>query len=79
MKIKILQHVGKNSFFAMNHFKARSDANVRVMEDQISDFKIRVEEHVRNINDLTIIRNKLVSETSDSSHRLEDAENKVSL
>ena len=57
--------------------QARSEANVRVMEDQISDFKIRVEEHVRSVNDLTIIRNKLVSESSDSSHRLEDAENKV--
>lgn len=47
------------------------------MEEQVSDFKIRVEEHVRSINELTIIKNKLVNESSDSSHRLEDAENKV--
>ena len=49
------------------------------MEEQVTDFKLRVEEHIRNVNELTIIKNKLVSESSDSSHRLEDAENKVEL
>lgn len=49
------------------------------MEDHVSDFKNRVEEHVRTINELTIIKNKLSSETSDTSQRLEEAENKVRL
>ena len=47
------------------------------MEDQVSDFKMRVEEHVRSINDLTIVKNKLNSESADNAQRLEDAENKV--
>jgi len=47
------------------------------MEEQLSDFKMRVEEHVRSINDLTIVKNKLTSETSDNAQRLEEAENKV--
>ena len=47
------------------------------MEDQISDYKMRVEEHVRSINELTISKNKLASESSDNAQRLEDAESKV--
>ena len=43
----------------------------------MTDYKLRVEEHVRSINELTITKNKLISESTDSSHRLEDAENKV--
>uniref|UniRef100_H2Z1P7 Myosin motor domain-containing protein n=1 Tax=Ciona savignyi TaxID=51511 RepID=H2Z1P7_CIOSA len=58
--------------------KARAEANVRVMEEQVTDYKFRVEEHVRMVNELTIIKNKLTSETTESAHQLEEAENKVS-
>merc|ERR1719322_2141715 len=48
------------------------------MEEQITDFRIKVEENVRTINELTIIKNKLQSESADNMHLLEEAENKVS-
>ena len=48
------------------------------MEEQVTDFKMRVEEHVRSINELTIYKNKISSESSENAQRLEDAENKVS-
>lgn len=47
------------------------------MEEHVTDFKMRSEENVRHINELTIIKNKLSSENSDTNHMLEDAESKV--
>jgi len=47
------------------------------MEEQVSDFKLRVEENVRHINELNIVKNKLTSENTETSHMLEEAESKV--
>ena len=57
--------------------KMRSEANVRVMEEQLGDFRVKSEENVRLINELTLIKNKLQTESSDNTQFLEEAENKV--
>nr|XP_009857904.2 myosin-16 [Ciona intestinalis] len=62
----------------VSKLKARSEANVRVMEEQVTDYKFKVEENIRIVNELTIIKNKLTSESMESSHQLEEAESKVS-
>ena len=57
--------------------KIRAEANVRVMDEQIADFRVKVEENGRLINDLTITKNKLQSESVESMQLLEEAESKV--
>jgi len=57
--------------------KIRSEANVRVLEEQYSDSRIKIEENSRLINELTISKNKLQSETAENMQLLEEAENKV--
>ena len=47
------------------------------MEEQLTDYKMRVEEQVRSVNELTIAKNKLSSQSSENAQRLEEAENKV--
>ena len=47
------------------------------MEEQYSDSRIKIEENSRLINELTISKNKLQSETAENMQLLEEAENKV--
>lgn len=57
--------------------QSRAESNCRSLEDQVTDSKVRIEEHIRTIHEFTSAKSRLANENMDISHQLEEAENKV--
>uniref|UniRef100_A0A8C4QYA4 Slow myosin heavy chain 1 n=3 Tax=Eptatretus burgeri TaxID=7764 RepID=A0A8C4QYA4_EPTBU len=54
--------------------KGNMEKMCRSLEDQLAEYKAKDNENVRNINDLTTIKAKLLSETGELSRKLEEKE-----